>query len=218
VTADGNYLIVGSHMGKFLATYDLRTDQLVWEMPFDRNVQTFTAETASDGSTARVFLNMRFPGFSIIDFATHKETARVMFPHPGGPSDGDTAMGREGGGYFVPPGKGSSHGINIAPDGKTMWLDAMGYDTPWFNNVYAYSLPGLKLLGHVHLSDVDGLGKPVGPHGQGHWQCFSPDGRMLYVVSAGLDWLHVVDVKAMKEVARVPVGANPLHVEMVVPK
>ena len=74
------------------------------------------------------------------------------------------------------------------------------------------------------LSLADGHGEASGEYqgieqvetGQGHWQCFSPDGKMLYVVSAGLDWMHVVDTKTMKEVARVPVGANPLHVEMVV--
>jgi YVTN family beta-propeller protein len=218
ITSDGKYLIAGSPMGKFLDCYDLSNDQLVWKLPFDRNVQTLTAETAPDGSTSRIFVNLRLPGFSIVDFKRHKEVSRIIFPDGKG---GDVSASMEvaddkaGGGYFVPPGSGSAHGINIAPDGKTLWIDAMGYDTPWFNNVFVYSLPDLKLQGHVHMSARDGEGKLVGRHGQGHWQTFSPDGKMLYVVSYGLDWVSVIDTKAMKEVTRIAVGATPLHIEQV---
>jgi len=42
----------------------------------------------------------------------------------------------------------------------------------------------------------------------GHWQAFSPDGKTDYVIS-DYALVSAVDVKTMKEVARIPVGENP---------
>ena len=58
-------------------------------------------------------------------------------------------------------------------------------------------MPDLELLGGV----------PVG--GDPDWLTFSPDGKSVYVGCAAPDWVSVVDVKAIKEVARIPVGFVP---------
>jgi len=198
VTPDGKYLVAGSPMGKFLSVYDLSTDELVWELRFERGVQTLTAEAGPDGSTSRIFFNLaKTPGFVVVDFAKRKEVGRITFPTDGADSRG----------------KGDAHGINIAPDGKSLWIGGTGYKTPFFNNVYVYSLPDLKPLGHAHISNVDGSGKPA-ERGAGHWQAFSPDGKIDYVIS-DYALVSAIDVKTMKEVARIPVGENPRHISTV---
>jgi YVTN family beta-propeller protein len=196
VTPDGRYLVAGSQMGKFLSVYDLETDELAWDLQFDKGVETIVAEAGPNGSTSRVFFNLADnPGFAVVDFAERKEVARIMFPTDGSPSEG----------------KADSHGMVIAPDGKSLWTGGNGYKTPYFGNVYVYSLPELKPLGHVHISNVDESGKPAERGGGGHWQAFSPDGKIDYVIS---DYASVsaVDVKTMKEVTRIPVGENPRHI------
>jgi YVTN family beta-propeller protein len=195
VTPDGKYLVAGSPMGKFLSVYDLSNDELVWELQFERGVQTLTAAAGPDGSTSQIYFNLaNTPGFVVVDFAKRKEVARIMFPTDGAD----------------PKGKGAAHGINIAPDGKSLWVGGTGFKTPYFSNVYAYSLPELKLMGHAHISGGSESGKPVERDG-GHWQAFSPDGKIDYVI-ADYALVSAIDVETMKEVARIPVGVNPRHI------
>jgi YVTN family beta-propeller protein len=60
-----------------------------------------------------------------------------------------------------------------------------------------YSLPDLKLLGSVEV------GKSP------DWVTLTPDGKMAYVANAASNSVSVVDIKAMKEVTRIPVGEVP---------
>jgi len=66
-------------------------------------------------------------------------------------------------------------------------------------NGYAYihSLPDIKEIGRVF----------VGQHPE--WVTLTPDGKFIYVAAAGDNAVFVVDVKTMKEVARIPVGQVP---------
>jgi YVTN family beta-propeller protein len=63
--------------------------------------------------------------------------------------------------------------------------------------VYAYALPGLKLLGGV----------PVG--GRPDWVTFTPDSRRVYVATESTNAVTVVDVPTLKEVTRIKVGPSP---------
>jgi len=65
------------------------------------------------------------------------------------------------------------------------------------SSVYMYSLPELKLLGSVEV------GKSP------DWVTLTPDGKMAYVACAASNFVSVVDIKAMKEVTRIPVGEVP---------
>jgi YVTN family beta-propeller protein len=47
----------------------------------------------------------------------------------------------------------------------------------------------------------------VGQHPE--WVTFTPDSRLIYVAAAGDNMVFVVDVKSMKEVARIAVGQVP---------
>ena len=181
VTPDGKYVIAGSVAGKTLTAIDARTEEPAWVMTFDGGVRPITFETNPDGSTKRMFVQISdFHGFAVIDFATHTELSRVTFPDvPGRKRNLDGVQGAP------------AHGIGITPDGKMLWATSK-----WYGTAYAYSMPDLKPLGRVDVGE--------GPE----WLTFAPDGKM-YVGVAGEDRVSVVDVKAMKEVARIPVGYTP---------
>jgi YVTN family beta-propeller protein len=63
--------------------------------------------------------------------------------------------------------------------------------------VYVYSLPDLKLVGSVDVG--------VAPD----WVTLTPDGRTAYVANAGSNNVSVIDLRAMREVVRIPVGQVP---------
>ena len=80
----------------------------------------------------------------------------------------------------------------VTPDGKTLVVNSR-LNTA----VYTYSLPALTLLGSV------GVG--LSPD----WVTLTPDGRTAYIANAASNSVSVVDLKSMKEVARIPVGQVP---------
>jgi YVTN family beta-propeller protein len=89
------------------------------------------------------------------------------------------------------------HGIGIAPNGKTLWVN--GNLTDPNGCVYVYSLPDLKLLGNA----------PTGI--QPRWIAFSPDSKKVYDANQGDHTVSVIDAKTLKEVARIPVGNRPYN-------
>ncbi len=181
VTPDGKYVVAGSVVGRTLTVIDQATEATAWSMTFDAGVRPIAFEKNPDGSTSRMFVQLSdFHGFAVIDFATHKETGRVTLPDVPGATKSLNVQGAP------------SHGIAIAPDGRTLWAGSK-----WYHFVAAYSLPDLKPLGIV----------PIGRHPD--WLTFSPDGARLYVACAGSNSVSVVDVKGMKEVAKIPVGQVP---------
>ena len=182
VTPDGKDLIAGSIIGKRLTVIDGATEEPSWWLDFEGGVRPIAFERNTDGSTRRMFVQISdFHGFAIVDFAERKELGRVTLPE-------------------VPPGErhteglqGSpSHGIGVAPDGKTLWVNSKVN-----NHVYAYSLPDLRLLGGVR----------VGEHPD--WLTFTPDSKRVYVANAGSNSVSVVDAASRKEVTRIPVGQVP---------
>ena len=190
VTGDGKYAAAGSPGGQFITVFDLQSMEIAWEVQYDQGVLPLTIESGPDGSGRRIFAQLnQTNGFSVVDFATHKEVDRIKFP--------DQPKG------FGPGCEGISHGIGIAPDNKTLWANSRPA-----NSVFAYSLPDLKLLGHVSLPEVNVPGKA--PRGGGPaWITFTPDSKTVYVSTCGTKSVSAIDVKAMKEVTRIPVGEMP---------
>jgi YVTN family beta-propeller protein len=134
-------------------------------------------EKARDGSTNRVFVQLSgFHGFAAVDFKTHKEVARIKLPsEPGGsPAEGGAP----------------SHGIGVAPDGKTLWVNSS-----YANAVFIYSLPDLQVQGYVKTGAVP------------DWITFTPD--KVYVANSGANSVSVIDMATRKEVSRIPVGEVP---------
>jgi YVTN family beta-propeller protein len=199
VTPDGKYAVSGSVRSKFLNVVDLATEQVAWELKLDAGVRPMTFEVNPDGSTKRVFAQISdLNGFAVIDFAERKEVARIKLPdEPNG---------------FAPQHRlGSpSHGIGVAPDGKTLWVTSIPA-----NAVFAYSLPDLKLQGHVVLP----LQKVAGRDPSGsvpNWVTFTPDSKYLYISNAAVRSVTAIDTGAMKVAAVIPVGEVPKRINTLV--
>ncbi len=179
VTPDGRYAMAGSVAGKTLTAIDAQTLDVAWEMEFDQGVRPMAFEKAADGSTNRIFVQLSgFNGFAVVDFKTHREVKRIALPTD--PSGGHA----EGG--------APSHGIGIAPDGQTLWVNSSPA-----NAVFIYSLPGLKLQGYVKTGAVP------------DWITFTPDSRMVYIANSGANSVTAIDALERREVSRIEVGQVP---------
>ncbi len=183
VTPDGRYVVAGSISGRRISVIDAGTEQVAWVMPFENGVRPMAFEKKADGSTGRMFVQIsELHGFAIVDFAAHRELGRVMLPDLPPPAVRHTE-GVQG---------APSHGIGIAPDGRTLWATSK-----YYSYVAAFSMPDLKLLGVV----------PVGRDPD--WLTFTPDSKTVYVACAGADIVVAIDVMSRREVARIPVGFVP---------
>ena len=182
VTPDGKYVIAGSILGRNFTVIDSRTEEPLWSLFFDDGVRPIAFEANRDGSTRRMFVQItNFHGFAVVDFDSRKEISRVILPSL--PPEKRHLDGLQG---------SPSHGIGVAPDGRTLWVNSK-----MNGHVYGYSLPDLKLLGGV----------AVGDHPD--WLTFTPDSKTVYVANAGSNSVSAVDIATRKEVARIPVGQVP---------
>jgi YVTN family beta-propeller protein len=197
VTPDGKYAVSGSIRTGIVTVTDLTTEQVAWEVKFDKGIRPMSIEAGPDGSTKRIFVQLSdFNGFAVIDFASRKEIARVQLPAAKAEFETDDARG-----------SAPSHGIGVAPDGKTLWVTSIPN-----NAVYVYllrddlkltgevALPSLALPGHAPISAV------------ANWVTFTPDSKTVYVSNAGLRSVSAIDTTSMKVVAVVPVGEVPKRI------
>lgn len=190
LTEDGKFAAAGSPGGQFITVFDLQKMNIAWEVNYDQGVLPVIIESGPDGAGQRIFAQLnRTNGFSVVDFATHKEVARIKNPdQPNG---------------FPPGCEGISHGIGIAPDHKTLWTNSRPA-----NAVFVYSLPDLKLLGHVSLPETEVPGKS--PRGGGPaWVTFTPDSKTVYISTCGTKSITAIDVNSIKEITRIPVHEMP---------
>jgi YVTN family beta-propeller protein len=182
VTPDGKHVVAGSIQGKTVNVIDAATDEPAWTLEMDLGVRPMTFNANPDGSTKWIFVQLSgFNGFAVVDFATRKEINRIKNP--------DLPPWKK----TVPEGSDPSHGMAVTSDGKTLVVCSR------LNNfLYAYSLPDLKPLGGAELG-----GKGAG------WVTLTPDGKTAYVANPVTNDVSVVDIKSLKEVARIPVGFVP---------
>jgi YVTN family beta-propeller protein len=182
VTPDGKYVVAGSIQGKTINVIDAKTEEPVWTLEMDLGVRPMTFSWNADGSTKWIFAQLSgLNGFAVVDFASRKEIARIKNP--------DLPPGKS----TVPEGSDPSHGMAVTADGATLVVCSR------LNNMlYAYTLPGLKSLGGAELG-----GKGAG------WVTLTPDGKTAYVANPVTNDVSVVDIKSLKEIARIPVGFVP---------
>lgn len=181
VTPDGKYVISGSIPGKTVTVIDAQTEEPVWSLTMDKGIRPMAFAANPDGSTKWIFVQLSgFNGFAVLDFATHKEINRIKLP--------DLAAGKQP--FLV--GGNESHGMAVTSDQKTLVVNSRLNSA-----IYAYSLPDLKLVG----------GADVGQSPD--WVTLTPDGTRAYVANAASNSVSVVDLKAMKEIVRIPVGEVP---------
>jgi len=182
VTPDGKYVVAGSIAGQTINVIDAKTEEPAWTLDMDLGVRPMTFNWNADGSTKWIFAQLSgFNGFAVVDFATRKEIQRIKNP--------DLPPGKA----TVPEGSDPSHGMAVTANGKTLVVCSR-----LNNHLYFYSLPDLKALGGAELG-----GKGAG------WVTLTPDGKTAYVANPVTNDVSVVDVEAMKEVARIPVGFVP---------
>jgi YVTN family beta-propeller protein len=179
VTPDGKALIIGSVAGSMITVADPETFAPLWEHKFAAGVRPLAMGTKADGGTDRLYVQLSgLNGFVVLDWTTHEEVARIE--HPKEFTGGEVHSGSP------------SHGIGIAPDGKTLWANSSVA-----NGVFVYSLPDLKFIGFTatgHTPD---------------WLTFTPDGKRIYIANAGSNSVSAIDIATRKEVARIPVGEVP---------
>ena len=182
VTPDGKYVVAGSIAGKTINVIDTQTDQTAWVLDMGLGVRPMAFAKNADGSTKWIFVQLSdFNGFAVVDFATRKEIKRIQNP--------DLPPGKQ----TVPEGADPSHGMAVTADGKTLVVCSR------LNNyLYSYSLPDLKVTGSAELG-----GKGAA------WVTLTPDGKTAYVANAVTNDVSAIDVKSMKEVARIPVSYVP---------
>jgi len=179
LTPDGKALIVGSVAASMITVVDPVTLTPMWEHKFAGGVRPLTVEANPDGSTKRLFVQLSgLHGFVVLDWATQKEVAKIELPkEPGG---GEVHSGAP------------AHGIGIAPDGKTLWVNSSVA-----GGVFVYSMPDLKNIGFVKTGPTP------------DWLTFTPDSKRIYVAVAGANLVSAIDVESRKEIAKIPVGEVP---------
>ena len=182
VTPDGKFVVAGSIAGKTINVIDTQTDQTAWVLDMGLGVRPMAFAKSADGSTKWIFVQLSdFNGFAVVDFATRKEIKRIQNP--------DLPPGKS----TVPEGADPSHGMAVTADGKTLVVCSR------LNNfLYSYSLPDLKVIGSAELG-----GKGAA------WVTLTPDGKTAYVANAVTNDVSAIDVKSMKEIARIPVSYVP---------
>lgn len=201
VTPDGKYSVSGSTRTGVISVVDLQSEQPAWELKLDAGVRPMTFEVGADGSTRRVFAQLsNFNGFAVVDFAARKEIEKIKLP------DEPTGFGAQEQRLGSP-----SHGIGVAPDGKTLWVTSLSA-----NAVFVYALPDLKLQGHVALPELKlkTFTQPLGA--LPNWVTFTPDSKLIYVSNSGIRSVSAIDTAAMKVVANIPVGEVPKRINTLV--
>lgn len=178
-TPDGKHVIVGSVANRMLTVLDTQTLQVAWELPMSDGVRPMAIEAAADGSTSRLFLQIS--NVHGFDVVDFK-TRKVVtrVKLPDQPVNG------------VAHSAAPSHGLLVSPDGKLLVSNSS-----IAGGIFVYSLPDLKLQGFVRTGNTP------------DWLTFTPDSRLVYVANAGDNNVSAVDVKALKEVAKIPVGEVP---------
>jgi YVTN family beta-propeller protein len=182
VTPDGKFVLAGSIAGRVMTVIDAATDEPSWTL-FNEGVRPIAIEANPDRSTKRLFVQLSdFHGFAIVDFAARKEVGRVTLPND------IPAEKVDKGPFNASP----SHGIGVAPDGRTLWVTSRPNA-----RVYVYALPDLTLLGAEDLG-----GRP-------DWVTFTPDSKTVYIATENTDSVIAVDVASRKKVATIAVGDAP---------
>jgi YVTN family beta-propeller protein len=181
VTPDGKFVVAGSIPSKVISVIDQKTEEVAWTLTMDKGIRPMAFAANPDGSTKWIFVQLSgFNGFAVVDFATREEVKRVKLP--------DLPAGKA----TFPEGGNESHGMAVTSDGKTLVVNSR-----LNSSIYTYSIPDLNLLGSVEV------GKSP------DWVTLTPDGKTAYVANAASNSVSVVDLKAMKEILRIPVGQVP---------
>jgi YVTN family beta-propeller protein len=182
LTPDGKYMLATAMDDHKITAIDVKTEQPAFEIPAG-GVPRPVVMDPSTGTPQRLFVQLsNLHGFEVIDYASRKITRKITLPD-----------GPPGAKPLIP--ETFSHGMGIAPDGKTLWVDSL-----LDNSVSVFSMPDLQRLATI----------PVG-HGP-DWLTFTPDSKRCFVSNAGSNSVSVLDVETRKEITKVAVGKVPKRI------
>src|SRR6266850_1451589 len=200
VTPDGKYVITGSIRTGVITAIDLASEAPAFEIKLDKGIRPMAIEAGADGATKRIFAQLSdLNGFAVVDFATRQEVARIALPQA--KAEFETDAGRA---------TAPSHGIGVAPDGKTLWVTSIPN-----NAVFVYSLADLKLIGEVALPALKLAGH--GPIASvPNWVTFTPDSETIYISNAAIKSVTAIDTESMKVKAVIAVGEVPKRINTLV--
>jgi YVTN family beta-propeller protein len=180
LTPDGKYIAASSIAGRIITIIDIATQEPLWDFKFKTGVRPVAFEKGADGLTSRMFVQLsNLHGFEVVDFRTHQSVKTVNLPE-----EPISLVGMQS--------SAPAHGIAVAPDNKTLWVNSSVAGA-----VFVYSLPELTLLGHTIVGEVP------------DWMTFTPDSKFVYLSNAGSNSVSVIDTKTLKEITRIPVGETP---------
>lgn len=208
-TPGGKFAIGGDANTSFIYIIDLHTFDIVRKISLDNTPLTMIVDRAHDGSPGRIFAETKgLNGFEVIDFKTGKTLQTVEFPDS--VKYGFSNLKNTLGGTTVkPPEYNPSHGTQITPDGKELWITSRGT-----NYVYVYSLRDLKMIDHIFLPSHKIPSQEKLETGDPHWLVITPDGKTVYIGLAKFKEVVAIDVKTLKEVASIPVGAGAKQLDV----
>ena len=176
--------MIATSMGEDkLTAIDTKSEEPLFAIPMGGVPRPLAIDGKSGSEPRRPFVQLSdLHGFAVVDWATRKVVDKITLPD-----------GPQGARPLIP--RTFSHGIGIAPDGKTLWVTSL-----LDNSVSVFSMPDLERLATV-------------PTGRGpDWLTFTPDSKRCYVSNAGSDSVSVVDVASHKELTRIPVGKMPKRI------
>jgi len=195
VSGDGKRLYVGNMVTDTIYVYDTGTGRVLMAMDVGESVRPIVL----DEPRGLIYYQLsRLHGFEARRLDDGSLVRRVELPplDDAIPATGSNLAERlanaEGAGAWPYT---YNHGLAMTRDGQHLVAVATVA-----NYVAIYSLPDFSLKGTV----------PVG--GSPNWVICDPEGRFAYVTNPKDDSVSVIDIAAVREVARIPVGKGPKRI------
>lgn len=195
ISGDGKRLYVGNMVTDTIYVYDTDTGRVVMAMDVGESVRPIVL----DEPRGLIYYQLsRLHGFEARRLDDGSLVKRVELPPLGQaiPATGSNLAER----LANTAGAGAwpytyDHGLAMTRDGRHLVAVATVA-----NYVAIFSLPDFSLKGTV----------PVG--GSPNWVVCDPEGKFAYVTNPKDDSVSVIDIAAVREVARIPVGKGPKRI------
>jgi YVTN family beta-propeller protein len=195
ISADGKRLYVGNMVTDTIYVYDTGTGRVLMAMDVGESVRPIVL----DEPRGLIYYQLsRLHGFEARRLDDGSLVKRVELPPLGKaiPATGSNLVERlanaEGAGAWPYT---YNHGLAMTRDGQHLIAVATVA-----NYVAIYSLPDFSLKGTV----------PVG--GSPNWVVCDPEGKFAYVTNPKDDSVSVIDIAAVRKVARIAVGKGPKRI------
>jgi YVTN family beta-propeller protein len=182
-TPDGQFMVATSMGENKLTFINTKREEPEFSIATGGVPRPLVIDADASGLIQRLFVQLsNLHGFAVIDYASRKITDKILLP--------DAPPGAR---PLIP--ETFSHGIAIAPNHKTLWVNSL-----LDNSVSVFSLPQLQ-----HITTI--------PVGRGpDWMVFTPDGTRCYISNAGSNTVSAIDVASMKQLLQIPVGKIPKRI------